>query len=227
MKKLSLLSFGLIFATGLLAKAEVCFTAAPKQDIFASTCGPVEAQVNIRDCSTREVQKTFEATMGLNCRESPRTLNLLYNGNMLVGQMSSFDESGDYILSKTFVRDFGRQPASLQNKRAKGERCFDAVVLDKPDNQACTPVHARFQLRDCETNANQGEAFEAIAHYNCHRHQITYWYKDSLLVGTVKGKQGHGYKVANTHSWVFDQIFGSVDERKPASEVPANSACTK
>jgi hypothetical protein len=212
MKTLTFISAFLFLAT---AYSDECFTAKPTQPLTADVCGPVEAKVTIKDCSTLQETKSFTATMGLDCFETPHKLKLLYNKTqMLVGEVSSFDGEAELIVSKTYLENLSRMPAQSRHPRKEYfDPCFKMKPLERPNPQTCDPVQAEIQFVSCKDHKPVGHKLEVTTHFSCgNGHQeLKYWYKKMMLVGSLQKTKG-GYKVARTYSLTYPSIYGSYND---------------
>ncbi len=206
-------------AFGQMSMAEDCFSAKPVQNLTADMCGPVDASVSIEDCATKQVSKTFTATMGLDCLGTPMKLKLLYNKDkMLVGEVTQFGEDEDLILSKTYIQDQSRSPAQAKPQVEHGSTCFTMRPIEKINSQTCEPVKAQIQFLNCGSHHPMGERLEVTTHYSCgSKHQeLKYWYKRMMLVGSLQ-KTEKGLKVTRTYTLIYPSIYGIYNDRTTSS----------
>lgn len=217
MKNFIVIAIG-VLAFGQASNAEECFSAKPAQNLTADMCGPVDASVSIKDCDTKQVTKTFDATMGLDCLDTPMKLKLLYNDKMLVGEVTQFGDDADLILSKTYIQDQSRTPAQARPRVEVSSTCFTMRPIEKINSLTCEPVKAQIQFLSCGSHKPMGERLEVTTHYSCgQKHQeLKYWYKKMMLVGSLK-KTPKGLKVARTYTLIYPSIYGIYNDRTTSS----------
>lgn len=219
MKHLLLIAFAIFISTQ--SKAEECFAIKPSEPLTGDTCGPVEATVEAKSCDTQVVSKTFSATVGLDCLDTPKKLKLLYNDKMLVSELTLSDKDNTFTQSKTYSEDFARMPAQAKPRLEKGQTCFTMRPVEEIDAQSCNPVRAQIQFLSCETHQPIGTRLEVTTHFSCgEAHpELKYWYKRMMLVGSLK-KTNKGFRIAGTYTLVYPSIYGVYNDRKTSSVAP-------
>jgi hypothetical protein len=201
----------LLFLSNLaVAQDHICFSMKPVDSLDEKACGQVMSQVDIKDCATSKVTRSFKTLVGFNCKEQPPTLNLKYQNQMLVGELSRFEGLATYFLSRTYVRGgSSRSPASIHGHSSRGDKCFTMVPKETPDPESCSSVVTTIQMKDCKTHEDSEPAFQATAHYSCHdkNQKLKYWYRDAMLVGVLEESK-EGYRVKKTYSLVYPEVYG-------------------
>ncbi len=198
--------------------AEDCFMIKPGQKLNADSCGPIGGLVSIKDCATGVILKTLSATLGVDCLGSPVKIKLLYNDQMLVGELTQDGDSSDLIISKTYFEDRSREPAQSKPRVERNYTCFTMRPIEAINPRTCEPVRAQIQFLDCGSHKPFGGRLEVTTHYSCNQSnpELKYWYKKMMLVGSLK-KTPHGLKVAKTYALIYPSIYGVYNDRQTSS----------